>query len=210
MTGRRIEIDELLEVIAGRGRAQRSITAIAGPPGAGKSTLAEMLAERLNEGEPGSAAVLPMDGYHFDDMVLLPRGLRPRKGAPETFDVLGFAHMVRRLKRNDEPEIAVPVFDRSLEIARAGGRMIGKNVRHLIVEGNYVLLDEAPWSDLAAFFDTTVMITVSADILRARLEARWVHLAPDEKAFKLDGNDLPNGQRVIDNSRKPEFVFGDD
>ena len=204
-----LDLDSLLAVVRERGAAGRSITAIAGPPAAGKSTLAEHLAERLNQGEPGSAAVLPMDGYHFDDMVLVARGWRPRKGAPHTFDVAGFAHMLARLNDNREAEIAVPVFDRDLEIARAGARMIPASVRHLIVEGNYLLLAAAPWSSLHGLFDTTVMIAVAEAELRARLVARWqgYGLSPAEIAWKLDGNDLPNGQVVMTQSIEPEFVF---
>jgi hypothetical protein len=106
----------------------------------------------------GYAALLPMDGYHYDDGVLIERGLRARKGAPETFDVLGLLHMLDRLKRNQEDEIAVPVFDRDLEISRAGARLIPRAVRALIVEGNYLLLDRKPWSCLRAMFDVTVAV----------------------------------------------------
>ena len=204
-----LNLDGLTAMVRARGARARSITAIAGAPGSGKSTLAERLAERLNADEPESAAVLPMDGYHFDDMVLVPRGWRPRKGAPHTFDVAGFAHMLARLKENSEAEIAVPVFDRDLEIARAGARMIPASVRHLIVEGNYLLLAAAPWSSLHALFDTTVMIEVAEAELRARLITRWqgYGLSPDDIAWKLDGNDLPNGRVVMTESIAPELVF---
>ena len=204
-----IDLDRLVAAVGQRGATARSITAIAGAPCAGKSTLAERLAERLNADEPGSAAVLPMDGYHFDDMVLVPRGWRPRKGAPHTFDVAGFAHMLARLRQNREAEIAVPVFDRDLEIARAGARMIAASVRHLIVEGNYLLLAAQPWSSLHALFDTTVMIAVAEADLRARLLERWqgYGLSPEQIAWKLDGNDLPNGRLVMTESIAPEFVF---
>ena len=203
------DLDGLTMVVRKRGAGARSITAIAGAPGSGKSTLAERLAARLNDGEPGSAAVLPMDGYHFDDMVLVPRGLRPRKGAPQTFDVPGLAHMLARLRENREAEIAVPVFDRDLEIARAGARMIPSSVRHLIVEGNYLLLAAAPWSALHGLFDTTVMIVVPEAELRARLVARWegYGLSQAEVMEKLEGNDLPNGRLVTTASIEPEFVF---
>jgi pantothenate kinase len=202
-----IDLDTLVATIAERGESARSVTAIAGPPGAGKSTLAELVVERLNAIDPGSAAVFPMDGFHYDDMVLVPRGLRPRKGAPETFDVTGFSHMLGRLRANAEREIAVPVFDRSIEIARAGGRMIPQGVRHLVVEGNYILLGTGDWADLHRHYDTTVLIEVSEAELRRRLEERWKDLSPADFAYKLDVNDLPNGRLVMSESVAPEFVF---
>lgn len=201
-----VDIDSLKSIIAERGHNGRSITAVAGPPGAGKSTLAEALVEGLNADEPGSAAVFPMDGYHYDDMVLVPRGLRPRKGAPETFDVSGFAHMLGRLRENAEREIAVPVFDRSIEIARAGARMIPQSVRHLVVEGNYILLDQGDWRSLHRHYDTTVMIQVPEDELRRRLSERWKDLDPAAFAFKMDENDMPNGRLVRTGSVAAEFT----
>jgi pantothenate kinase len=201
-----IDVVTLKSVVQERGKASRSITAIAGPPGAGKSTLADQLAKALNADEPGSAAVFPMDGYHYDDLVLVPRGLRPRKGAPETFDVAGFAHMLGRLRKNADTEVAVPVFDRSIEIARAGARMIPQSVRHLIVEGNYILLDSGDWRLLHEHYDTTVLIDVPEEELRRRLTDRWKQLDPDAFAFKMEENDLPNGRLVRTGSITPEFV----
>lgn len=202
-----VNVESLVEAIlrAGEGH-DRFIIAIAGPPGAGKSTLAEQVAEALNAREPASAEILPMDGYHYDDMLLVPRGLRPRKGAPETFDVPGIAHMLKRLRDNEEPEIAVPVFDRSIEIARAGARMIERSVRYVIAEGNYLLLNEDRWRDLYSHFDMTVMIEEPEAVLRKRLEARWAQLSGEALAFKLEGNDLPNGRRVREHSVVPDFV----
>ena len=44
----------------------------------GKSTLAAELAALIGTG----AKVVPMDGFHYDDAVLIARGARARKGAP--------------------------------------------------------------------------------------------------------------------------------
>jgi len=202
-----ISFETLVETVAARGADGRSITAIAGPPGAGKSTLAEAIVERLNATEPGSAAVFPMDGYHYDDILLNARGLRSRKGAPQTFDVAGFSHMLGRLRGNAEREIAVPVFDRSIEIARAGARMVPQSVRHLIVEGNYILLGKGDWAELHQHYDTTVLIETPEEELRRRLSDRWKNLAPEDFAFKMDENDLPNGRLVARESVEPEFVY---
>lgn len=208
---RRIEqtvtIEELAHSILASQSGQRLVIALAGPPGSGKSHLAAALEEALKTG--GRPAVFPMDGFHYDDAVLSARGLLHRKGAPETFDVAGFSHTLARLIRNDEPEIAVPVFDRSIEISRAGGRIIGQDVNILIVEGNYLLLDCPPWRDLREHFDVTVRIDTRESELRARLTQRWVSegLEPEEITRKVEENDLPNCRFVKEHSLPADFVI---
>jgi pantothenate kinase len=204
------DVQGLVDTIHGRDGASRALTAIAGPPGSGKSTLAESMAAQLNRATPGTAVVFPMDGYHYDDAVLEERGLRARKGAPETFDVAGLRHMLLRLCRNEEPEIAIPLFDRELEIARAGARLIPHSVRYLIVEGNYLLLDRLPWSDLHTLFATTIMIQLAEETLRQRLMQRWLGygLTAEEASAKVETNDLPNGRLVANGSVRAEFIVG--
>lgn len=203
-----ITSSELVDAIRSRAARGHMVLAIAGAPGSGKSTLADWLCAKLNQTADGSAAVLPMDGYHFDDCVLEARGIRARKGAPDTFDVAGLRHMLGRLRRNEEAEIAVPVFDRTLEIARAGARLIPQTVRTLIVEGNYLLLDREPWSALRPLFDMTAMIDVPEGILRQRLHERWVGygLSPEQIVAKLEENDLPNGRFVREASAAADFI----
>jgi pantothenate kinase len=204
---RLVTLEELANCIAAAGSSRRTLIAVVGAPGSGKSTLAEQLAQRLNAREPSAAAVLPMDGYHYDDRILIERSLRPRKGTPETFDVGGLLHMLERLRRNEEEEIAVPIFDRELEISRSSARMIPRAVRYLIVEGNYLLLNRAPWSALRPMFDLTVAIDVPEAILRERLVARWrgYGFAPCEIDAKVEGNDLPNGREVVSASESSDF-----
>ncbi|MCX7644384.1 MAG: nucleoside triphosphate hydrolase [Rhodobacteraceae bacterium] len=206
----RTDPETLARHLLARDPGRRVICAIAGAPASGKSTLAERLVARLNELEPGSAALLPMDGFHYDDLHLVPAGLRPRKGAPETFDVGGLRHMLLRLRANEEEAVAVPVFDRAIEIARAGARLIPRSARVIVAEGNYLLLDRPPWDALRPLFDLTVMIEVPEDELRRRLRARWegYGLSEAEIAWKLDGNDLPNGRLVMAESAAADFAIG--
>lgn len=189
-----------------RSKAQgkgRFIAALAGPPGAGKSTLAAELVAALGKG----AKAVPMDGFHYDDAVLTARGARNRKGAPDTFDVAGFRHLLTRLRVEDE--VAIPLFDRDLEISRAGADIVGPDDRILIVEGNYLLLNEAPWPDLTPLFDLTIWIDVPEAELDRRLVDRWAHYgkSPAEARAWIDGNDMPNIRRVTQGSRPADLVI---
>ncbi|WEF22892.1 hypothetical protein [Paracoccus sp. S3-43] len=127
---------------------------MAGAPGSGKSTLAEALVARLDD-----AVLVPMDGFHLDDRVLSARGLLARKGAVETFDAEGFAVLVERLALRGT-EVIFPVFDRSREIAVAGAGVVAPHHRIVVIEGNYLLLDAAPWNRLR--FDLTVWLDVGS------------------------------------------------
>jgi pantothenate kinase len=208
VTAPSIDIDGLASLLLERTKGGgRVIAALAGAPGSGKSTVAERLCDALNARQAGMAAVLPMDGYHYDDLHLVPAGLRPRKGAPDTFDVGGFFHTLKRLRARDEAFVAVPVFDRDIEIARAGARMIPADVPIILAEGNYLLLQQEPWARLRPLFDVAVLVDVPEAVLRERLLARWRHydLTVEEIAWKLEGNDLPNGRFVMAESRSEDF-----
>ena len=138
--------------------ARRYVVAIAGAPAAGKSTLAENLANTLSAGGE-AAVVVPMDGFHFDDIILNDRGQRPRKGAPFTFDVAGFEVLLKRI-RSCEPDIAIPVFDRAMELSRAAAGIVGAEARIILVEGNYLLLKQPPWNRLRELFDFSIFLNV--------------------------------------------------
>lgn len=207
MDGRTITADELLEHLLRRGQSTRHLTALAGPPASGKTTLCTQLAEQLNRLTPHSAAVVGLDGFHLDDRVLESRGDRDRKGAPQTFDVAGLGHLLSRLRSNQEDEIAVPVFDRELEIARNAASIIPRQTQHILIEGNYLLLDRSPWDSLRKNFDTTVFLTTSEDMLVERLNQRWKHLSPALALQKIDCNDLVNAKLVLEQSRRAEFLI---
>ena len=179
----------------------RFIAALAAPPAAGKSTLAAELA-RLT-----GAKVVPMDGFHYDDGVLIARGARDRKGAPDTFDVQGFIHLLHRLRTEDE--VAIPLFDRALEISRAGADVITAQDQILIVEGNYLLLNETPWPVARPLYDLTIWLEVAEETLIQRLQNRWAHYGKtaEQATAWINGNDLPNIRRVVAGSGVADVVI---
>ena len=194
----------LADVIRAKAQGKgRFLAALAGPPGAGKSTLAAELVGLLGAG----AKAVPMDGFHYDDAVLIARNARHRKGAPDTSDVQGFRHLLQRLRV--EPEVAIPLFDRDLEISRAGADIVGPQDCILIVEGNYLLLNEAPWPELAPLFDLTIWIDVPEAELDRRLTDRWAHYGKTQKEARawIDSNDMPNIRRVTEGSRVADLTL---
>ena len=200
-------LDQLIALIGARLNGHRLIVALAGPPGAGKSTIASVLRDRCVNELGASTEIVPMDGFHLDDSVLRARNLLARKGAENTFDVGGLVALLRRIRADTEDEIAGPVFDRALELSRAGALIVTRLTRIIIVEGNYLLLDSAPWTALRGLFDISVRIRTPQGLLRRRLVDRWKQfdLPSEDIARKVEGNDLPNGEMVDTSSIAPDL-----
>ncbi len=174
----------------------RVLVAIVGAPASGKSTLASELARRLQL-QKVKTVVVPMDGFHLHNDVLDARDMRPRKGAPETFDADGFLNLINRLKEN--VEVFSPTFDRAQDQAIAGAIEVPATTQVVIVEGNYLMFDEAPWEFLAPLWDLTARLDVPMEQLRARLIQRWLSLNYTRAVAtrRAEGNDIPNAERVL-------------
>ena len=182
----------------------RYFIALSGPPASGKSTISEKLVNDLTL-KGHNSSILQMDGFHYDDQILEQKSLLLKKGAPETFDVMGFLNFLLRLQNEDE--VAIPIFDRSLELSRSSAVIISKETRVVIVEGNYLLLKTHPWRELHKFFNSTIMISTKHEILEKRLLERWrsFNIPEEEIKQKVFENDLPNGMNVYKNSILADF-----
>ncbi|MFM7057542.1 MAG: nucleoside/nucleotide kinase family protein [Planctomycetota bacterium] len=194
-------------ILQAAGTSPRFMVAVAGPPGAGKSTLSAALLQQLQQRQE-RAAVVPMDGFHFDDSVLNARGQRTRKGAAFTFDCAGLEILLRRI-RSHEPDVAIPIFDRTLELSRAAAAVVAAETRIVLVEGNYLLLNQPPWTRLHGLFDYRVFLEAPPEELQRRLlqriQAHGFSLAHAQSW--ISGNDLPNIQHVLTSSIQPDLCI---
>ena len=199
------EIAKDIAAVIGPPTQERRLIAIAGPPASGKSTIAEALQKHLVQSGVATGLV-PMDGFHLDNAIIEPRGLLPRKGSPETFDLAGFASLLTRLRVEDD--LAVPTFDRNLDKSIGSSAMVTRDMRTIVVEGNYLLLDETGWRDLTQHWTTSVFLYVPIAELERRLQQRWLDHGLDAQTAnaRAMGNDIPNARRVNDNRLPADYV----
>ena len=192
----------LLEKLTGMQRAagRRILVLLAAPPGAGKSTLASFL-ERLSRERVGLCPVqaVGMDGFHRRQEYLLSHtterdGKTIRmvevKGAPVTFDLEKLLSAVRRVAAGET--CGWPVYDRLLHNPVEDALTVDGEI--VLLEGNYLLLDEEGWRDLAAYADYTVSVSAGEELLRDRLIDRKIHtgVAEDAAVRFVDYSDMPN------------------
>ncbi|HEX5113933.1 MAG TPA: nucleoside/nucleotide kinase family protein [Pseudonocardiaceae bacterium] len=183
---------------------ERRLLGLAGAPGAGKSTLAIALCAALGP----AAARVPMDGFHLANQVLAGLGLADRKGSPPTFDAGGFQALLRRLRAADEDVVYAPEFYRDLEEPIAGALPVARDVALVVVEGNYLLLDDGPWCGTADLFDEVWFLRPDDTARRRRLVLRHESYgrSPDEAEFWVSHNDDPNAEVVAGTAGRADVV----
>lgn len=152
------------------GDRRRAVLGVCGAPGAGKSTLARALVERLGP----DAVLVPMDGFHLHDDVLADLGRLDRKGAPDTFDVDGYVALLRRVRQEADRTVYAPAFDRDRELSLAGAVPVLPAHRLVVTEGNYLLLDSPGWRQVRDLLDACWFLTGDDRQRRERLVERHV------------------------------------
>jgi pantothenate kinase len=183
----------------------RAVLGIAGSPGAGKTTLATALIEALATDPPAGAesgdwvAHVPMDGFHLADVELNRLGRLSRKGAPDTFDAAGYAALLKRLRGDPAQVVYAPAFERVIEQPIAGSIPVGPEVRLVITEGNYLLLEEGDWGRVRPELDEVWFCDLGEAERRRRLVHRhtsygkshqhaveWVHDVDERNAELIE------------------------
>jgi len=183
---------------AGDPGPRRRLLGIAGPPGAGKSTLADAIVAALG----ADAVLVPMDGFHLENDELVRLGLRERKGAPPTFDAAGYAALLARLSVAGEPVTCAPLFRRDLDTSVQDAIPVPAGVPLVVTEGNYLLLDDGPWAAVRPLLDAAWYL--AADETRVeRLIARHVEhgKAPGHARDWVLRSDEANA-RIIETTRE--------
>jgi pantothenate kinase len=145
------------------------------------------------------AQVVPMDGFHLANSELQRLGRAHRKGAPDTFDAVGYRHLLQRLRDQPAGEtIYAPAYLRELEEGLAGAIAVQPETRLIITEGNYLLLEDGAWAGVRDALDEAWYLEVDDTLRHTRLLARHMQFGRNrEDAMAWIANtDEPNALRI--------------
>lgn len=207
--------DHLLEqydALEAKESGSRLLIAIAGPPGSGKTTSTNQIAAIVNAQRKRNAplaVVISMDGYHYPRTYLdaLPNREEAylRRGAPWTFDAPSVVALVRSFRVPKE-DIDVPTFDHAAKDPVPNGLLVPSTARIILFEGNYLLVDETPWSEIRSLVDERWLFTVDEEAARQRVAKRHVASGIEtnmtDALARVDENDTLNGRYIMQHSRK--------
>eukprot|EP00884_Botryococcus_braunii_P006769 jgi/Botrbrau1/16093/Bobra.7_2s0060.2 len=211
--------DRLLDVTTWLPKCRQYIVGIAGAPGSGKTTAAHSVCERINEQWAASqqeglaaqaAVVVPMDGFHYRrselDAMPDPVEAHARRGAPFTFNAAAFVEAIRAIRQ--QGEAIVHSFDHGVGDPVEGGHEVLYSHRIVLVEGNYLLLDEHPWSQLHDLFDERWFIDVDLDVAMERVKTRQVGNGTpvDVAEQRVATNDRPNAELILRTRNRADLV----
>ncbi|MGK8522059.1 nucleoside/nucleotide kinase family protein [Nocardia asteroides] len=203
----------LVRRVRDRAAPERFLLGIAGPPGAGKSTLSVALRDAINAEAGGAVAeIAPMDGYHLSNDALRAAESLPRKGEPDTFDVDGYVSGLRRLRATPVGEpVPWPTFDRAIDAPVPGGVVLDQQTI-VLTEGNYLLLDDVGtrrWSEVRTLLDECWYLDAAREVIENRLLDRHIRggRTPTAARAKVRDSDLRNADLVALTRDRADLVL---
>ncbi|MFZ4064483.1 MAG: nucleoside/nucleotide kinase family protein [Candidatus Nanopelagicaceae bacterium] len=195
------EINTLLH-----GNNPRTIVGIVGKPGAGKSTVVSEIQNRFSADE---VAIIPMDGYHLSNEELIELGRHNRKGAPDTFDVFGFISLVTKVKNETAKDHTFPIFHREIEASKADEGLVPRNIKVIVIEGNYLFSEEYGWGKVFPLLDQSWFIEIDDEVRMQRLIARHIKYgkSPQEAEDWSRGSDEANAKFIAKTASRAERII---
>ncbi len=187
------------------GADSRRLLGITGAPGAGKSTIARRLVDALG----GAAVLVEMDGYHLAQAELQRLGRAEHKGAPDTFDTAGYVALLRRLRTPSADIVYAPEFRRAIEEPIAGAVAVPPEVPLVVTEGNYLLLDTAPWCAVRGLLDEVWFLAPDERTRREWLTARHRRYGrtAQQAAERASGSDERNARLVTPTASRADLIL---
>ena len=184
----------------------RFILGLTGPPGTGKSTVVTAIAEALH---PHLVAVVPMDGFHLANTVIRGTPLQQRKGAIDTFDAAGYAHLIRRLHQRDEAVVYAPSYVRAMEEPIAASIAVPRDVQIVITEGNYLLSAEPDWAAARAAMDQVWYLDTPDHLRLQRLTNRHIDFGKtaEHAAAWASGTDENNARAIAKTRDRADLIL---
>ena len=177
------------------GQNPRTLIGIVGKPGAGKSTVVEEIQKRFDS---NTVSIIPMDGFHLSNEELVKLDRRERKGAPDTFDVESFTSLIKRVKINHNIDHKFPIFHREIEASIVDEGTVSKELRVIVIEGNYLFSTDHNWDGIFPMLDHAWFIEIDDEVRIERLIARHVRYGktPAEAEAWSRGSDETNARFI--------------
>lgn len=193
---------------------RRIIVFLAAPPAAGKSTLAALFEYvSIHDSSFERIQALGMDGFHHRQSYICSHSVTidgkevpmlSVKGSPETFDFHKFYEKIKCLSTTN---CAWPFYNRKLHDVEEDKIDVDANI--ILIEGNYLLLDEEPWMKLSTLCDASIFIDTTDTAVKQRLIHRKMlgGTLPHAAIAFYEQSERRNIQRILQHRLQSTHTF---